>query len=711
MMSSRQLFTDLLSAEAGAEARACFDPNDLRRTFFDLRPDVAQTGLDQVAELVGRRSGPAKTGDAEQACGVGHLSAVRGRFTAFSDATALTEDFAALRSKVALEIAPFFMASQHLLHAVCGNWNNEECYALVALRVHAIDVGCGQPRASRIDRYRELLRSLSAAEIGANLLHTATDTRISDGAFAFPSKLMLLGCFPETFAGEILGANLFLRTCGFLPPFELIGRSGDSSPHFLDLGRSPDGGGRGPAELSAEAVRQYVGEVEDRLVRVAVGYNWASSRTEELCDRVLEVLTRWSDPREAVIQLIHRRRHDALQYHEATKINGERISDLLAEDDPSGFVERLATSPFVRPGDPANSALINGLISPQSKMFRIFNRDEISVLERWIGGLPCEAPLGKPPAFQLWRDDPALPASPSCHPGPDAGARTKPRQMYGRLLRTEASSSESAYASEYAQRWLERCAKDLLSGTCALPDQWKPGRLQEWLRERHDASAGQAPASRPEIPPREDVVANVCALAPLTMIDGAWLAGFTHPSLASSDSGYSLFETFFDELGNGIPELNHPTIYRELMRSICEKLPPTHHASYENHCLFKDESFELPVFWLSIGRFPLTYRPEIIGMNLAMELSGVGYGYRNTGRALAAYGLPTTFVNIHNSIDNITSGHTAWAAESIDMFMADLPRREHEKAWFRVRAGFMALRSSNPPKLIDRIKERLRYLF
>jgi len=194
------------------------------------------------------------------------------------------------------------------------------------------------------------------------------------------------------------------------------------------------------------------------------------------------------------------------------------------------------------------------------------------------------------------------------------------------------------------------------------------------------------------------------------MIDGAWLAGFAHPSLASADDGYRLFETFFDELGNGIPELNHPTIYRDLMGNISRRLPPTNQPAYANLSLFKDADFELPVFWLSIGRFPLTYRPEILGMNLAMELSGVGAGYKNTGRALVAHGLPATFVNIHNSIDNIATGHTAWAAESIDAFMSELPRSDHVNCWLRVRTGYAALRYSNPSSLIGEIKERLRAL-
>jgi hypothetical protein len=194
------------------------------------------------------------------------------------------------------------------------------------------------------------------------------------------------------------------------------------------------------------------------------------------------------------------------------------------------------------------------------------------------------------------------------------------------------------------------------------------------------------------------------------MIDGAWLAGFAHPAVACSGYGCRLFETFFDELGNGIETQNHPAIYRNLLRALHGDLPATVDSGYANASCFSDKDFELPVFWLAIGRYPLTYCAEILGLNLAMELSGVGGGYRRTHKALVAYGYPTMFVDLHNSIDNISSGHTAWAAASLDAYLSTFPRSDSAAVWVRVRNGFAALNLPKGQTMLDKIREKVESL-
>jgi hypothetical protein len=160
-----------------------------------------------------------------------------------------------------------------------------------------------------------------------------------------------------------------------------------------------------------------------------------------------------------------------------------------------------------------------------------------------------------------------------------------------------------------------------------------------------------------------------------------------------------LFSTYWDELGNGHLPLNHPLIYREVLEEMSISLPPTESPDFAHHPLFRDESFELPVYWLSIGRMPRTFLPEILGLNVAMELSGVGGSYRRARVALAAHGFSTRFIDIHNTIDNVATGHSAWAADAVDAYMATAPTvlgpRAEPEIWERVRTGY---RSLNAPR-------------
>jgi hypothetical protein len=200
------------------------------------------------------------------------------------------------------------------------------------------------------------------------------------------------------------------------------------------------------------------------------------------------------------------------------------------------------------------------------------------------------------------------------------------------------------------------------------------------------------------MPSRQALIDSTVQLAPLTLIDGAWLQGFTDYEHVSSEHGHFLLSTYWDELGNGSLSLNHPRLYREVLAEMGVTLPATASREFARWPGFRDSSFELPVYWLSVGRFPRSFMPEVLGLNLAMELSGVGGTYRRAHAALKKYGFSTRFVDIHNTIDNVSTGHSAWAADAIDTYLASLPVAHGGVAladtWERVRCGFQSL---SPP--------------
>jgi hypothetical protein len=78
-----------------------------------------------------------------------------------------------------------------------------------------------------------------------------------------------------------------------------------------------------------------------------------------------------------------------------------------------------------------------------------------------------------------------------------------------------------------------------------------------------------------------------------------------------------------------------------------------------------------------------------------MEFSGVGGTYRSIHRFLRHHGFSTLFVDIHNTIDNISTGHTAWAARAVDTYMQKISNlRDPSRAgieWSKVRAGYESL--------------------
>ncbi|WP_321816608.1 MULTISPECIES: iron-containing redox enzyme family protein [unclassified Paraburkholderia] len=697
MQKSRHLFPRYLGAQSQGEVRGAFNADLLRtRVFAKLLPHLAEADFS-------RRSLANLASAANE-----RLQTVRAGFQRLA-AFIETDDHLnkAIRTKAALEISPFVISIPYLLHKVCGSWNNENRFAMSALRIHAADLGVGYAESGRSHRFQELLRKNQLNFPGEDIFRTGNDARISDGAFNFAAQILVVGNFPESLCSEIIGANLYLRQCGLLPCLDFIADDDVHAREYLDLCRNPAGDDADLRALAEAAVQEYLGDGGD-MVGVQLGYLWARQQTEDINRNMLAVLERWVDPREAACDLIRRRGADACLYHEKVKLNREPMQGLLAESDEARFLENLGRSAYVRPGSPSTSPLLNSLLEPRGKMFRIFNKDDIEIFRRWIAALPIDDNPLLPPAYSVWKDDGVLDAAQGVQVTPPYMLKgEKPRVIYPRLLRQELSSCEERFAAQYVSNWLARAKRHVAKGHCPLPEKWSPGELAQWLQDQHMKSSRSLEPDA-EIPEKDSVVRDILALAPLTMIDGAWLGGFSHPALACTGHGYRLFETFFDELGNGIESQNHPVIYRHLLKAVYGELPATKEKGYADAPCFSDDDFNLPVFWLSIGRYPQTWCAEILGLNLAMELSGVGGGYRRTHRALVKYGYPTLFVDLHNSIDNISTGHTAWAAASLDAYLGNFSKSERDGLWERVRTGFVALNLPKEQTVFEKLFGKMR---
>ena len=181
----------------------------------------------------------------------------------------------------------------------------------------------------------------------------------------------------------------------------------------------------------------------------------------------------------------------------------------------------------------------------------------------------------------------------------------------------------------------------------------------------------------------------------MIFIDGAWLQRWGNTGLVESKIGSFLYKIFSDEIGNGETQLNHPNIYRQLMEQMQVDIPNFRTREFAYSKKFADTSFAVPAFWLSISQFPRRFLPETLGLNLAMELSGVGSSYRTARDELRFYGFNTLFVDLHNTIDNVSSGHSAMAVDTIETYMDEIfnlyDKHYMQKQWQRIWTGYRAL--------------------
>ena len=580
----------------------------------------------------------------------------------------------------------------------------------VNLRVMALladDVGAGAPARGRFDRFRDMCRACELPWVAGGVAELADRREIRDGMFRLPATIYAMSRRSDEFDCELIGLDLAWRHVGLLPAWRALlldakrRRALDmSTAATIDL---PEG-----ASPQAHAL-EIAGEIArdpGRAARICHGVALFAALLDEM-DALLHAIVRsLGDPRLAMAILVQDRAREARIYHGDFRLEGRSLGDWFAQaqSDPIPLVDALGRSRLVRPGEPERSRLISGLIREDGAMFRIFSAADIEIIRRWIVwlGTAAAAP-GRVDEAKRWGEQAtilprAVFLSHDHRPisGGNLAIGAWPgdiRAAYFLLQGRALAPRTREFAGAYCAFWLDLARRSIDRSDRSLPPEWRPGELREWLLASHDAHDRAFLEGRNrEMPGREEVVDQTLQLAPLTLIDGAWLQGFTEASLASSRVGAPLFETYWDELGNGAWEINHPKIYRDVLAAMDVVLPPMGSRAFAQDPRIKDASFRLPVYWLSIGKFPVTYRPEILGLNLAMELSGVGGSYRNAREFLKHYGFPTIFVDLHNTIDNVSTGHSAWAADAIDAYVqATRDTVPASESWARIRAGYESL--------------------
>ncbi|MBR7962322.1 iron-containing redox enzyme family protein [Burkholderia vietnamiensis] len=569
------------------------------------------------------------------------------------------------------------------------------------MALHAGEVGVGRPEASRYDRFKALLRDAALADVALEPFELSTLAPIDDEAFRLPALLLAMSRRADAFGPELAAVDLAFRSVGLLPCWDALANMPAHAfdVRALDL-RTAVGrvDGLDACAQSRWAAEQYAAHDTAARERIEHMLGWTFDALRAWDGFIERAAACAASPRLAMARLMQQRAREAMVYHHEYKLGGRVLSDWFKDAlrDPEPLVDALAKSRLVVPGHAERSPLVTTLIGPGGRMFRVFSDGDVAIIRRWIDSLadaadtqivapraamPATAPE---PVLSLAVDDPTLGNAPSSL-----------RELYFVLQGRALAPRTRQLAERYARDWLARAERSLHRADRGLPASWRAGALRAWLLEQHDRHGLEFEQSDPaNLPTREEVIDSTLQLAPLTLIDGSWLQGFSDWRLAASQVGFALFQTYWDELGNGLHALNHPKIYRDGLREMGIELPPTGSRAFAHDRRFRDESFRLPVYWLCLGKLPRTFMPEILGMNLAMELSGVGGSYRSARRFLRHYGFSTEFVDLHNTIDNVSTGHSAWAVDAIDAYMRQTAAHgagATAASWERIRVGYESL--------------------
>ncbi|MBQ5950444.1 iron-containing redox enzyme family protein [Massilia sp. ST3] len=199
--------------------------------------------------------------------------------------------------------------------------------------------------------------------------------------------------------------------------------------------------------------------------------------------------------------------------------------------------------------------------------------------------------------------------------------------------------------------------------------------LPGWVEQRTDAvgaqyreylAARKAGAPRRYFSCRAHALYFIKGVAPTKLVDGAWLYGLLRQW--DNQAYHPLIKTYLEELGEGVPDKNHVTIYRKLLATHgCE--------GWEG---LDDQHFLQGAIQLVLGHHAERFLPEVIGYNLGYEQ--LPLHLLITSYELNELGIDPYYFTLHVTVDNAASGHARKAVQAL----ADLmPRVGDRDAFYR----------------------------
>ncbi|WP_437975216.1 iron-containing redox enzyme family protein [Sorangium sp. So ce295] len=545
------------------------------------------------------------------------------------------------------------------------------------------DPGSSESHAAR---FAALLKSLGIPPESITRWEWDESAPCADISYEHALLGLCLGFFPTSFSLETLGFNLWMAAVGPCPLLDALAPSlrqrGADLRYLEQKERST------LADLARQAILHALAESDTPLRRRRIARGLAAARASYL---------RWQDamlgrnvpfsPRDFVLDGIRRKARFAVEHHRDIRLARCSVAELLAQggDAHELLLDKLAASKLVKPGDPDNSRFISHSITIDGPMFDAFTPAEKVDLREWIERL----------------GEPTL--APRPEPVPLAGRYTPPQdpdelerfafERYGELSNNDLyycfANADlhpaiilfgKAYVAGIFQRLSEALDSDPRLGSMTNPP-YSERAAAEMVAEQYQKnvrSREDAPEPNPTGEPEQPRITQV--------FDGSWLQGFADVRRSELEEYGWLFRIYASEHGDGDLAWNHCQIFRRAFSEAGPDvmLPKTDRRFYD---LFEIGHASLATLATSMNT--QRFLPEILGLNLAVEATGVGGMYLDQWKNARKNGEHWKALahRLHNSIDNHADGHTKWSLAAVQAYMRrvqEVAPLDVERQWRRV---------------------------
>ena len=403
-------------------------------------------------------------------------------------------------------------------------------------------------------------------------------------------------------------------------------------------------------------------------------------------------------PELAIVEIFQQKIKAALGHHQRVMLKGINLDQWFAgfPENSEQFMEALKQSDFIDQKNPENSRLLK-LFDYKGPMFGVLNNAELEVMKQWLSNGTSQSFVKKPIAVNYLNFQhtsvTAMLSQTEINASRQKYAKLSHRAFYYYLINADVYAD----CLPVAKSKVEMCLRVCGFFNRAPFKHYSHQQLDDYIEQRYQAEMAkyQPLQGQPKIS-KTAYQWGLEQVAPMILIDGCWLQNSLSLQNSYPEISSILYAIYGDEMGNGQREQNHPYIFQKLLESLSIKLPAVYTKAFVEHKGFINSAFDLPVYMLSLSHHTVEFLPELLGLNMAIELSGLGHSYMNLVDEWKYWQIDPTIAEIHISIDNYASGHTYLAKKAVKLYMDTVMQTSQDpiiidRQWRRIYNGFASL--------------------
>ncbi len=554
-------------------------------------------------------------------------------------------------------------------------------------------VGAGQNGANIQQLYRALLLASGHESPILYSFDYCQQAEMMSETFNFASIQLAMARFPRVFFAEILGFTL--AYCQLPALLEICFPGHSLLAPFVKLRKQQTQQQVFPLQACISSYLDLFPEQKQQLwQRIQSGF-WLYQQQMQICkDRMQHILQTPLSINQTVARLLQQKASAAIGHHQKICVQGQTLDMWFTElpENSHEFLQALIHSDYINKQNPLDSPLLK-LFNFNGPMFGVLDQSELDILKNWLNSEANKGSMSivEEPKKAFTSD---FKVTSLIKQTQQQYAKLSNRQLYYYLLNADLFPDVLPIARMNVRNRLRACV-------------WfNPLPFKHYTHQHFDnyietiyqrEMSAYKPLQAPPKISREAYIWGLEQIAPMILIDGCWLQNSLALQAINPEICDILFKIYCDEIGNGRLQQNHPHIFQQLLESLSIQVPPVYSKEFVKHPGFINSAFDLPVYMLSLSSFSIEFLPELLGLNMAIELSGLGKSYMSLVDDWNYWGIDPSIANIHISIDNAASGHTFLAKKAIKLYMDELinitaDRASLDKHWRRIYTGYASLR-------------------